>query len=85
MVNSSLYADWQNIINAGYNTRVFLLGPEEMNKEATLTHLASELGKEDWAVAEVGFGVRGSNRTDLTIQLERKWQTTWTCDRTNEK
>ncbi|KAF2870513.1 hypothetical protein BDV95DRAFT_595257 [Massariosphaeria phaeospora] len=71
MVNTSLHADWQNIIDAGYNVRVFLLGPEEMNKPDTIARLGTELLKQDWAVAEVGFGVRGSNRTDLTIELEQ--------------
>jgi hypothetical protein len=65
LVNQLLRADAAQIAAAGYNVRVALFGPEQ-----PVSILSDRMKGIKWEGTGVGFGVRGSNRTDLTIHLE---------------
>jgi hypothetical protein len=43
-----------------------------MAPEEDLSILTKEIGNISWDVGIIGFGIRGSNRTDLTIHFAGK-------------
>ncbi|KAI0154913.1 hypothetical protein GGR57DRAFT_100004 [Xylariaceae sp. FL1272] len=67
-INRTVHLDAQNLINAGYNIRVVLAGPEvpisvfqdEMRRDRT--------GKS-WNATGIGFGLRGYQRQDTTVEF----------------
>ncbi|KAF2791646.1 hypothetical protein K505DRAFT_363639 [Melanomma pulvis-pyrius CBS 109.77] len=69
-VDAGLKADGANVIKAGYNYMLVLLGPE-VDEPATL---GKKLEGTMWSVAATGFGVRGSNTTELTYHMEKTLQ-----------
>lgn len=65
-VANALKVDGEAVIAAGYNYLSVLLGPE-VDEKATL---GKKLEGTHWHIAVTGFGVRGSNSTDLTYHME---------------
>ncbi|KAJ9612643.1 hypothetical protein H2200_004240 [Cladophialophora chaetospira] len=63
-VDAGLRADAADIIKAGYNLRVVLMGPEQ-----DISVLVNQTNGIRWDGTGVGYGVRGSRREDLTIRL----------------
>lgn len=68
-VYENMVNDSKNIADAGYNYMRLLFGPEQ-DVENILTTKLQEV--EQWDVATIGFGVRGSNQTDVTVMMESK-------------
>ncbi|KAK5936858.1 hypothetical protein PMZ80_010977 [Knufia obscura] len=66
-VDIGLRADAANIVKAGYNLRVVLMGPEQ-----PLDVLADQMTGVDWDVIGVGYGVRGSRLENVTIRFAGK-------------
>ncbi|KIX09399.1 uncharacterized protein Z518_00478 [Rhinocladiella mackenziei CBS 650.93] len=65
VVDAALRGDAANILNAGYNLRVVLMGPEQ-----PVSVLASQVQGIHWDGTGVGYGVRGSRLENLTVRLE---------------
>ncbi|KAI5918515.1 hypothetical protein F4810DRAFT_570681 [Camillea tinctor] len=55
----------QDMINAGYNVRTVLFGPEQ-----NIDDLAREMDGINWGITGVGFGVRGSTLEELIVEFE---------------
>ncbi|EMD00687.1 hypothetical protein BAUCODRAFT_135482 [Baudoinia panamericana UAMH 10762] len=64
-VNAGLRADAADLISHGYNTRVVLMGPE-----VDISVLDGRLNDTAWDITGIGYGVRGSNREDLTLRFK---------------
>ncbi|TLS28308.1 hypothetical protein PpBr36_02148 [Pyricularia pennisetigena] len=68
MVEAAIKYDIQTIVQAGYNIKAVLVGPEN-----PLSDIADELanvpGVKDWTATGVGYGLRGSNATALTVRF----------------
>ena len=56
------YADAQAVINAGYNLKVALAGPE-----VGVEVLEAEMQGKAWGGAGIGFGVRSAQDPDMTL------------------
>ncbi|KAK1976392.1 hypothetical protein LZ30DRAFT_603592 [Colletotrichum cereale] len=71
-VEAGIRADMKSIVDAGYNIKAVLVGPEN-----SLDDISSELKGVDWTGTGVGFGVRGNPSPNITrrfmdiIQLYR--------------
>ncbi|KAF2665557.1 hypothetical protein BT63DRAFT_442934 [Microthyrium microscopicum] len=65
VIDATLRADAANIIKAGYNLRVVLMGPEQ-----NLSVLAGQMEGNHWDGTGIGYGVRGAHLPELTIRLE---------------
>ncbi|KAK4935069.1 hypothetical protein LTR10_023801 [Elasticomyces elasticus] len=63
-VNAALRADAVNITKAGYNLRVVLFGPEQ-----NISVLDNQMNGINWDGTGIGYGVRGSNLENLTVQF----------------
>ncbi|EFQ36829.1 uncharacterized protein GLRG_11967, partial [Colletotrichum graminicola M1.001] len=63
-VEASIRADVKAIVNAGYNIKAVLVGPED-----TLGDISSELKGVNWTGTGVGFGVRGNPSPVITRRL----------------
>ncbi|KAI6361775.1 hypothetical protein MCOR25_006393 [Pyricularia grisea] len=68
MVEAAIKYDIQTIVQAGYNIKAILVGPED-----PISDIAEELdnvpGVKDWTATGVGYGLRGSNATTLTLRF----------------
>ncbi|KAI9705289.1 MAG: hypothetical protein M1820_005288 [Bogoriella megaspora] len=73
-VDAGIREDSANIRKAGYNLRTVLMGPEQ-----SMSVLDGRLQGIAWGVNGIGFGVRGSNRDDLTVRLKDTIKTFHTC------
>ncbi|KAI9903731.1 hypothetical protein N3K66_000260 [Trichothecium roseum] len=62
MVDQMLRADAQAVINAGYNLKVALAGPE-----VGVEVLEAEMQGQSWGGAGIGFGVRSAQDPDMTL------------------
>ncbi|USW50530.1 hypothetical protein Slin15195_G038490 [Septoria linicola] len=65
-VEAALKADGANIRKAGYNLRTVLLGPE-----VPISKLRERMKGITWEGTGVGFGERGSNSLELTVQFTK--------------
>ncbi|OCT54579.1 hypothetical protein CLCR_11449 [Cladophialophora carrionii] len=63
-VDAGLRGDAADILKAGYNLRVILMGPEQ-----NISVLANQTTGVRWDGTGIGYGVRGSHREDLTIRF----------------
>ncbi|KAM7185251.1 hypothetical protein V8F20_011878 [Naviculisporaceae sp. PSN 640] len=77
LINASIRANTDEILRLGYNIRAVLMGPE-----VPISHLIDQIHAPDsqgreipWTGTGVGFGVRGSNREDVTIRFGEIIQT----------
>ncbi|KAF2639407.1 hypothetical protein P280DRAFT_470781 [Massarina eburnea CBS 473.64] len=69
-VNAGLRNDAADILAAGYNLKVVLMGPE-----IPIEILKAESSDRSYDGAGIGFGVRGSNSLNMTIRMEQILQT----------
>ncbi|KAB5581024.1 hypothetical protein GE09DRAFT_1051482 [Coniochaeta sp. 2T2.1] len=65
VVDTSLRTDAANIVKAGYNLRVVLMGPEQ-----NVSVLAAQIQGTTWDGTGIGYGVRGGRSHELTTRLE---------------
>ncbi|KAK1959691.1 hypothetical protein LY78DRAFT_352823 [Colletotrichum sublineola] len=63
-VEAGIRSDMKAIVNAGYNIKAVLVGPED-----SLDNISSELKGVNWTGTGVGFGVRGSPSPVITRRL----------------
>ncbi|KAK1590251.1 uncharacterized protein LY79DRAFT_633081 [Colletotrichum navitas] len=63
-VEAGLRADMKAIVDAGYNIKAVLVGPEN-----SLDDISSELKGVNWTGTGVGFGVRGNPSPVITRRL----------------
>ncbi|KZL78790.1 hypothetical protein CT0861_03726 [Colletotrichum tofieldiae] len=63
-VEAGIRSDMKAIVEAGYNIKAVLVGPEN-----SLDDVASELKGVDWTGTGVGFGVRGNPSPVITRRL----------------
>ncbi|KAI1265858.1 hypothetical protein F5Y18DRAFT_29999 [Xylariaceae sp. FL1019] len=68
MVNRTTHLDAQNIINAGYNIRVVLGGPE-IPHSIFQDEMRRDRAGKFWNATGIGFGTRGYPRQDMTIEF----------------
>ncbi|KAL6248735.1 hypothetical protein RBB50_003797 [Rhinocladiella similis] len=64
VVDAALRGDAANIVKAGYNVRVVLMGPEQ-----PLSVLSSQMDGIRWDGTGIGYGVRGSRLQNLTLRF----------------
>nr|KAK5442249.1 hypothetical protein LTR18_006102 [Exophiala xenobiotica] len=63
-VDAALRGDAADIVKAGYNLRVVLMGPEQ-----PLSVLSGQMDGINWDGTGVGYGVRGSRLVNLTLRF----------------
>ncbi|KIW55788.1 hypothetical protein PV05_04513 [Exophiala xenobiotica] len=63
-VDAALRGDAADIVKAGYNLRVVLMGPEQ-----PLSVLSGQMDGINWDGTGVGYGVRGSRLENLTLRF----------------
>ncbi|GKT43351.1 uncharacterized protein ColSpa_03532 [Colletotrichum spaethianum] len=66
-VEAGIRSDMKAIVEAGYNIKAVLVGPED-----GLDDIASELKGVDWIGTGVGFGIRGNPSPVITRRLMGK-------------
>ncbi|KAL5946889.1 hypothetical protein ACKVV1_005644 [Pyricularia oryzae] len=68
MVEAAIKFDVQQIVQAGYNIKAILVGPED-----PISDIAEEMdnvpGVKEWTGTGVGYGLRGPNSTVLTVRF----------------
>lgn len=66
IVEAALREDHNAIVDAGYNVKTLLFGPEEDSNEILSHHMAGV----NWAATGVGYDVRGGNSEEITVHFE---------------
>ncbi|CAH0038751.1 unnamed protein product [Clonostachys solani] len=65
MVDASIRSDTQNLINAGYNTRIVLMGPEE-----DISQMEARFKDVEFHVTGIGYGMRPSKIPEVITRFE---------------
>ncbi|KAK4185828.1 hypothetical protein QBC35DRAFT_555747 [Podospora australis] len=66
VVESLMRHDQAAVIQAGFNIKMVMFGPEEDTNKVLAEHMPGV----DWAATGVGYGVRGGDLDNLTTQFE---------------